>query len=300
MILNISRLRLASDRTWRALIGVSQKEFDTLVPLFSLAWSTYLATKPNRKRKPGAGIKGILPGMVEKLFFALLYLKTYPTFDVMGFMWGTDRTRAHKWTHKLLPILKNSLHLSGSLPQRKINSVEEFFELFPEAKDVFVDGTERPVQKPKSQKRKKKLYSGKKKGTMRKNIVMNDEKRRILYLSKTRSGRRHDKRLTDKDHLARTIPDEVTAWEDTGFQGFERVHPNTQIPKKATKYHPLTPGEKQNNRIISGIRAISEHAIAGLKRLKAASDIYRNKIPNLDDLFMELSAGIWNFHLSQG
>lgn len=300
MILKINHLRRASDRTWKALIGVSQKEFDALLPLFSSAWQTFLMTKPNRKRKPGAGIKGILPGNVEKLFFALMYLKAYPTFDVMGFIWGTDKTRAHKWTHKLLPILKNSLHISGNLPKRKITSVEEFFRLFPEIKDVFVDGTERPTQKPKSQKRRKKLYSGKKKGTMRKNIVMNDEKRRILYLSKTHSGRRHDKRLADKDHLARAIPDDVTAWTDTGFQGFDRIHPNTQMPKKATKHNPLTEADKQNNKVISGIRILAEHTIGGMKRLKAATDIYRNRIPNMDDLFMELSAGIWNFHLAQG
>lgn len=300
MILRINYLRRASDRTWNALIGLSQKEFDVLLPLFSAAWHAFLANKPNRKRRPGAGIKGVLPGDVEKLFFALMYLKTYPTFDVMGFMWGTDRTRAHKWSHKLLPILKNSLHISGSLPKRKIASVEEFLKAFPEVKDVFIDGTERPVQKPKSQKRRKKLYSGKKKGTMRKNIIASDRRRKILYLSKTRSGRRHDKRLFDKDHIARAIPDDTTAWTDTGFKGMELIHPNTQMPKKATKKHPLTQTEKDNNRVISGLRIIAEHANAGLKRLKAATDIYRNRKPNFDDLLTLLSAGIWNLHLVQG
>lgn len=300
MILHINHLRHASNRTWNALIGLSQHEFYVLLPLFSVAWQTFLVTKPNRKRRPGAGIKGILPGDVEKLFFALMYLKTYPTFDVMGFMWGTDRTRAHKWSHKLLPILKNSLHISGSLPKRKISSVQEFLEAFPEVKDVFIDGTERPIQKPKNQKRRKKLYSGKKKGTMRKNIVMANHKRKILFLSKTRSGRRHDKRLFDKDHIARTIPNDVTAWVDTGFKGMETIHPNTQMPKKATKKNPLTDVEKNSNRLISGLRIIAEHANAGLKRLKAAADIYRNRKPNFDDLFMVLSAGIWNFHLVQG
>lgn len=300
MFLNLNHLRRASHRTWNALIGINQKEFDTLLPLFSNAWQTFLATKPNRKRRPGAGIKGVLPGATEKLFFALMYLKIYPTFDVMGFMWGTDRTRAHKWTHKLLPILEHGLHISGHLPKRKITSVEEFFKAFPEAKDVFVDGTERPVQKPKNQKRRKKLYSGKKKGTMRKNIVMSNEKRKILYLSKTRSGRRHDRRIFDKDHIARTIPDDVTAWVDTGFKGMETIHPNTQMPKKRTKNHPLTPEEKENNRIISGIRIVAEHVHAGMKRLKAATDIYRNRKSNFDDLLVVLSAGVWNFHLVQG
>jgi len=56
---------------------------------------------------------------------------------------------------------------------------------------------------------------------------------------------------------------------------------------------------KENNKIISGIRIVSEHAIGGMKRLKAASDIYRNRLPNFDDTLNLLSAGIWNFHLQQ-
>lgn len=290
----------ASDRTWKALIGLSQREFQTLVPIFTHAWYTFLVTKPGRKRKPGAGIKGILPTAEEKLFFALFYLKTYPTFDVLGFMFGTDRTRAHKWSQKLLPIVQSSLKITGDLPRRKIRSVEEFFNLFPEAKDVFLDGTERRTNRPKKPKTQRKLYSGKKKGTTRKTVIVASEKRRILLLTPTKSGRRHDKRLVDKADLARVIPETITVWTDTGFQGFNRLHPNTVMPKKATKHRPLSEEEKQQNALIAGIRVIAEHAIAGMKRFRAAADTYRNHTPNLDDLFTELSAGLWNFHLSQG
>lgn len=69
------------------------------------------------------------------------------------------------------------------------------------------------------------------------------------------------------------------------------------MPKKSTRGKPLTLAEKANNKVISGIRIVSEHAIEGMKRLKAAADIYRNKLPNLDDTFNLLAAGIWNFHL---
>ena len=71
------------------------------------------------------------------------------------------------------------------------------------------------------------------------------------------------------------------------------------MPAKATKKKPLTYDQKENNRTIAGIRVLSEHAIGGMKRLKAASDVYRNKLPNLDDMFNFLSAGLWNFHLQQ-
>jgi hypothetical protein len=53
---------------------------------------------------------------------------------------------------QFLPILEMTLGKHVSLPKRRINSVEEFFELFPEAKEVFLDGTERRVQKPRNLK----------------------------------------------------------------------------------------------------------------------------------------------------
>jgi len=118
-------------------------------------------------------------------------------------------------------------------------------------------------------------------------------------MSKTKSGRRHDKRIADKENVFGGIPPAVTAWTDTGFQGAQKQHSNVVMPVKATKNHPLTDEQKQNNRIISSIRVVSEHAIGGFKRFKAAADVYRNKLTNFDDLMTEVSIGLWNFHLQQ-
>lgn len=291
---------MKDDRQMKAIVGMGKDEFLALLPVFAEAWYIELKlASPNRVRKVGGGKKGVLKTMEDKLFAILLYLKTYPTFDVLGFLTDRERSRACRSTHFLLGALERALGKKLVLPERKITSVEEFFEKFPEAKDVFPDGTERPVQRPKDAKKRKKLYSGKKKRFTRKTIVIADEKRRILILTPTKSGRRHDKRLFDKSGLPRVIPDHVAVFADTGFQGIEKDHKNTLIPKKATKNHPLCEADKQNNRIISGLRIVAEHAIGGMKRFKAAADIYRNHIPNTDDRFHLLSAGLWNFHLQQ-
>lgn len=285
-------------RMCKAVFGMSKEEMDELLPVFHdcLIAHRYML-KRDRKRKVGGGRKGDLPTDEDKLFYILMYLKIYPTYDVLSVLTDHARSKCGDSIQLLLPVLEKTLGRSLVLPVRKASSLEEVFARHPELKDVFIDGTERPIQKPKNQKRKKKLYSGKKTGTMRKNIVISTRKRGILYLSKTKSGRRHDKRLFDKDQVARTIPDNVTAWTDTGFKGIETIHPNTQMPKKATRKNPLTPSERDNNRLISSIRILSEHANAGIKRLKAACDIYRNKLPNMDDQMNLVAAGLWNFHL---
>jgi hypothetical protein len=289
---------LQNARLLRALTGLTLSEFRQLLPTFEAsAIQLRHELTPNRVRKVGGGRRGKLPAWEDKLVFILFYLKHYPTYDVMGFLFDLEPSRCLRNGQFLLASLEKALGRSLSLPNKKIASVEELFTLHPELKDVFIDGTERKVNKPKKLKSRDKLYSGKKKSHTRKSIVMCDEKKRILFLTQAKSGRRHDKRLADKNMLAEHIPEDVTIWTDTGFQGMQKIHANTIMPKKATKKHPLTPEQRESNRITASIRIVNEHAIGGMKRYRAAADTYRNHIPNMDDLLMRLSAGLWNFHL---
>jgi hypothetical protein len=42
---------------------------------------------------------------------------------------------------------------------------------------------------------------------------------------------------------------------DTGYQGVQKLHANSESPKKKSKKHPLTKEDKQNNRRIASERA---------------------------------------------
>lgn len=287
-----------NQRLSRALTGVSKEEFLSLLPVFE---QTVLEDKRLRshatERSFGGGAKGKLHTIEHQLFFILTYVKTYPTFDFLGFVFNLHRSKAHKNTVKLIGSLEKALGRKLVLPERKISSIEEFLEKFPETKDLFVDGMERPVERPKNKKRQNKLYSGKKKRHTKKSIISVNEKKKILVVTKAKSGRRHDKRLADKISLFEHIPEEVALWVDTGFQGVLKQHHNTLIPKKATKKNPLSLKEKEANRIISSFRIVVEHAIGGIKRFKAYADIWRNKISGLDEQVMRIACGLWNLHI---
>lgn len=279
----------------KALTGVSMEEFNDLLPSFDKALIEIRKQGKGRQRKPGGGQKGHLKTAADKLFFILFYIKTYPTFDVLAFWSNKSRGRSCEAVHLYLRVLQKSLGRKMVLPERKIRTVEEFLEKFPEAKDVFFDGTERRIQRPKDNKRQNKLYSGKKKANTRKNVIVSDEKKKILFLSPTKSGRRHDKRIIDKSILK--IPDTVGKWADTGFIGLDKLFENTVIPKKGTKKNPLSLADKANNNVISSFRVVVEHAIAGIKRFRILTDTLRNKIGLFDDVAMEVCSGLWNFHL---
>jgi hypothetical protein len=287
-----------NQRLIKALTGVSTREFNALLPIFeqSVMEDDRLRSKA-KQRHFGGGAKGKLSTIEDKLFFILVYIKTYPTFDFLGFVFSMHRSRAHRNTVKLTRSLEKTLGRKIVMPEKQIRSMEEFLEKFPEAKDLFVDGVERPVQRPKNQKKQNKLYSGKKKRHMKKSILVVNEKKKILILTGTKSGRRHDKRLADKVSLFERIPESVALWTDTGFQGILKQHLNTLIPKKGTKNKPLTLIEKEENRVISSFRVVVEHAIGGMKRFKAYSDIWRNRIQNFDDQVMRIVAGLWNLHI---
>lgn len=296
---------IKSDRLCKSLTGLTVLEFTELVGSFEKnLLEVRIKRKPDRLREMGGGRKGQLVRVEDKLFFILMYLKCYPTYDVLGWIVDFHRTRACQQVLFLLPVLEQTLGRQLVLPKRQISSPEEFIKLFPGVKEVFGDATERRRQRPVSQKRQKKLYSGKKKSHTRKNVILSDERNRILVLTKTKSGRRHDKRLADKENLFQNLPAEVTALVDTGFEGIQHYHPNTLIPEKKirkSKHNPapppLTREQKESNRLISSFRVLAEHAISGIKRYNCLQHTYRNKIDNMDDTLILLSAGLWNYHL---
>ena len=94
-------IQVRDQRHMKALTGLSQAQFDDLLPAFS---DIYGATQRRhyeegvasgtRRRKPGGGTKGKLPTMTEKLLFVLYYYKTYPTFDVLGTQFDMARSKA--------------------------------------------------------------------------------------------------------------------------------------------------------------------------------------------------------------
>jgi hypothetical protein len=293
------RAALRTDRMCKALTGLTVDEFENLVIDFSWNYTECEAKKKlKRKRKIGGGAHGILETIEDKCFYSLLYLKTYPTFDVASFYVGFSRSKACEWAHRLFPVLEQTMQRKLVLPQRKIADPEEFLRLFPEIKDVFVDGVERLKQRPKKKKAQQKAYSGKKKAHTRKSVVVSDAKRRILVVTKQKSGRRHDKRLADKENIFEMLPKEISVMADTGFIGEAKVHKNILIPKKRTKKNPLTYEEKEMNKLISRYRVLVEHAIGGIKRYRCMSEKLRNHKAYIDDTFILLSAGLWNYHLA--
>lgn len=296
-MLNLQRA-LENDRLLKALTGLNRQAFDELCEVFGSVYQETLQSdfKP-RQRARGGGRKARLQSTESKLFFILFYFKCYPTFDVLSFLFDLERGRANRWMHRLQGILETALGKKMVLPERKLESMEQFLERFPEVKEVILDGTERPVQRPKDAEKQKEHYSGKKKRHTRKHITGSTRKKRVILLTKARGGKIHDKRQLDEADLVGNIPDEVSVEGDLGFQGLQNEFVNIHLPHKKPRGKELSEAQKQENKAFSSQRVVCEHAHAGIKRYGAVAAIYRNRVPDFDDHLMLTAAGLWNFYL---
>lgn len=220
--------------------------------------------------------------------------------DLMGLFFDVNRSNVKRHIDKLTSVLELTLGRTLSLPKRKISTVEEFLKIIPKAKDLFTDGTERPIQRPKSNGKQKENYSGKKKAHTKKNIIINDENRKVLYISPTKTGKTHDIAIFKDELDPSVIPRDVCFWLDKGFTGIDKDYPDLDfvMPKRKPRGKELTQEQKDDNKTISGIRILSEHAIAGIKRLRILTDKFRNKSEEFNDKVAYLACGLWNYHLT--
>jgi hypothetical protein len=84
---------------------------------------------------------------------------------------------------------------------------------------------------------------------------------------------------------------------DSGYQGLQKLHLKTQMPKKRSKKNPLSKKDKQNNQTLSKERVVNENVIGVLKRFKIIADRYRNRRKRFA-LRFNLIAGIYNWELN--
>lgn len=297
--MNLNRV-MKDERLLRALTGLNIKAFEALKPAFALALSE--APIPRRSQTPrqregGAGRKPRLGTVEQKLIYILFYFKCYPTFDLAGVLFDLNRSQAHRWMHRLQPVLESALGHKMVLPKRKLRSIEEFLECFPEFERVILDGTERPIQRAKNKDQQKQDYSGKKKRHTRTHLAAVAPSKRILLFSQAHNGKEHDKGILNREHWVDHIPDEVKVQGDLGFFGLDNEFVNVEVPHRKPKGGELTQKQKEENKALARERVVCEHAFAGVKRYGIAKDIYRNRKPGFDDRSMFTSAGLWNFYL---
>ena len=298
-MMNFEKIR-TRPRVFQQLTGFTVAAFETLLVAFGRAYHDDRQERDHerptpRQRRHGGGRQGALPTLADKLVFLLFYFRHYPTQETLAFLFGFSQGQACQWIHRLTPIVNRALGYQLQLPARQPAELHEVLVACPDM-EFLIDGTERPIRRPKDSQRRRDDYSGKKKRHTKKNIVITDKPTgKILGLGPTRPGSRHDKACADEDGYV--FPKGSTLYKDSGFQGYEPEGVSTYQPKKKPRGKELTPEEKETNRLISRVRVKVEHSIGGVKVFRIVHDIFRNIKEGFVDLVMETVCGLFNFRL---
>jgi hypothetical protein len=83
---------------------------------------------------------------------------------------------------------------------------------------------------------------------------------------------------------------------DTGYLGIHKIHSNSKIPLKSSKYKKLSADEKKQNKALSSRRILVENIIGCVKKFRILIGVYRNRRRRFS-LRFNLSCAIHNFEL---
>lgn len=149
---------------FRSLVGMGVEEFELLHNYYEVEWNAYIShftvsgegrSRPHRKRKDGK-----LEDPRDQLLFVLHYLKSNALQEHHAAAYGMTQPQANAWIHLLLKLLHQPLRKLKVLPERKAHRLHLVLE---KLEQVFVDGTERDIQRPRGAEEQREHYSGKKK-----------------------------------------------------------------------------------------------------------------------------------------
>ena len=110
--------------------SVTLDEFQQLVPPFEAAFQARMAAwrmdgKPRTARRFTVYKNCPLPTPEDRLFFILVYLKTYALQVVHGRLFGMVQGKANQWIHVLLPALLVALRALGDAPARSLTTLAQ-------------------------------------------------------------------------------------------------------------------------------------------------------------------------------
>ena len=178
-----------------SLTGMTRVEFDALADQFSHAEAERQAASRTtrgghpRINAPGAGHPHRLTPC-GRLLLALMWLRVYPTYEVLGFFFGLHKRNAQLNVRAALEVLDSLSDLPRDRPpadRPKLRSAAEVMAAFPHVR-VVIDGKEQRCNRPHGYEQRKPYYSGKKKCHTLKSQVVVDPCGRIETVSDSVPG----------------------------------------------------------------------------------------------------------------
>lgn len=283
---------------FRLLTGLRVEEFDLLIkevtPLYRKAEQdrhtlslTRLGKYHPRQRAVGGGSHPKLP-MRDQCLLAVVWLRKYPTNEVLGFLFGVSDSVVSRLLKRWVPLLSQAGKDQMKMPdpgRKHRRALDDLLREMPEL-GVVIDTFEQPVQRPQvrsaptpkereaKQKEADSWYSGKKKRhTIKAQVGVDRNTGEIVDVDVSVRGPTNDLTLLKASKLMDRLPKGVSGEGDLAYIGIALLHPQglgftpRRKPRGADKHRPRgydkvrPPQDIAYNKAFSKSRIVVEHTI---------------------------------------
>lgn len=164
----LSHQHVCNDRQWKATTGLTSQQFYLLAQHLGESYE-FMHGVSIRELANNIDVELKLTTYADCLFFILFQLKNGLSYDSLGLLIYSDSSNAQRCFEKYLHLLELTLERQGVMPRRNFTSPAEFEAFLKENRDIILDGSEQPTQRPAENEAQKQAYSGKKNATPIKN-----------------------------------------------------------------------------------------------------------------------------------
>ena len=264
------------------MTGLTVTAFDELaaelVPAIEAAHRKKLS-RPDRQRAIGGGDNFDL-STADQLLLTVIWLRQYPTNEVLGFLFGVSDSTASRARARCLPVLEKAGKDTMRMPDPGAARRKRLPALLAGTPGlaVVIDSFEQRTQRPK--RRQRAYYSGKKKAhTLKSQVAVDEHSGRFVDVSDSVPGPWADIKLLKKSRLMKRRPEGVGGIGDLGYVGIGALHPAGlgAAPRRKPRGKERPPADRKYNRAFSRRRIVVEHAIGRLRRFRAVAHVNRHR-----------------------
>jgi hypothetical protein len=267
---------------FRHLTGLTAAVYDALsaevVPAVEAAHRRTL-DRPDRRRAIGAGGEFGLT-TADQVLMAVVWLRRYPTQEVLGFLFGVSDSTALRAVRRCLPVLERAGRDTMRMPDPGLGRRKKLPALPADTPGpaVVIDTFEQRTPRP--ERRQRAYYSGEKKAhTLKSRVGVDEESGRIVDVSDSVPGPWADIELLKKSRLLHRVPEGVGGIGDLAYVGIADLHPEGlgASPRRKPRGRDRPPEDRRYNRAFSRRRIVAEHSIGRLRRFRSVAHVNRHR-----------------------
>jgi len=269
------------------MTGLRVNEFDALIddvlPQFVQAEHKRLE-RGDRQRQIGGG-RGSELDERDQILLAVVWLRVYPTQEVLGYLFGVSDSTVSRIIQRVLPILEQSGRDTMRMPdpgRKRRRSLDQLLQDTPELA-VVIDSFEQKVQRPKAPDDRDGFYSGKKKThTIKSQVAVDEDSGAIVDVSDSVAGPTADMTLLEQSGLMERLPEGVGGLGDLAYVGMAKLHPQGlgASPRRKPRGKPRPPEDVAYNTAFSRRRIIVENTLGRLRRYQSLTQTDRQHRQN--------------------